>query len=330
MQPDLRRKVSTVHIEMSEDDRQRSEVSKAIRAELAQKIALFVDGEGERAVVQLPGLNFVRRTTLTQPTAYLYEPSLAMIVQGRKRVVLGEATYIYDESRFLVTSVNLPTITQVLEASPEVPYLSLLMRLDLNVARQLMADIDLHDSDSSPTGTGMATGPATVELFDAFMRLANLLDTPKDLAHLGGLIQREILYRILTSSAGARLRQTVMIGTHSHRLAKAIDWLRENFKRPLRIEELAQAAGMGVSTLHHHFRALTAMSPLQYQKYLRLHEARRLLLVEDVDAGTAALRVGYESATQFSREYRRQFGAPPIRDIQTLRANSPNQEMLRV
>lgn len=298
-------------------DRQRRNETAQIRADLATRIGAFVGTDIER-MTALPGLSFARLTAPTEPSSYLYEPCLSMIIHGSKRVRLGSSTYYYDESRFLLTAVNLPTVTQVLQASPEAPYISLLMRLDLQAARQLIADVDQHAS-AIEHGTALATGPATAELFDAISRLVMLLDKPRDLTHLGALIQREILYRILTSSAGARFRETVLLGTRSQRTAKAIAWLRENFTQPLSVKDLASLAGMGMSTLHHHFRDMTAMSPLQYQKHLRLHEARRILLGEQVDAATAAVRVGYESATQFNREYRRMFGAPPIRDVTPLR-----------
>jgi AraC-like DNA-binding protein len=300
--------------ELNEADRLRRDETASIRAELAQHVQAFLGDEIER-MSSLPGLSFAQVCQPTKPTSYLYEPSLGMIIRGRKRVQLRGTTYIYDESRFLLTAVNLPTVTEVLEASPEASYLSLLMRLDLQMARQVMADVDSQSPATPAKGAAMATGPATVELFDAFARLIRLLDKPQDLIHVGPLIQREILYRILTSSAGRRFRETIMTGTQSQRTARAIAWLRENYTQPLRIDELATLANMGVSTLHHHFRAMTAMSPLQYQKHLRLHEARRILLGEEVDAATAALRVGYESATQFNREYKRIFGAPPMRDI---------------
>ena len=304
--------------EPDETDRRRREETAAIRARLAPRIESFVGNDEERPAT-LPGLSFARVTAPTPPMSYLYEPSIAMIVRGSKRVQLGGTTYFYDESRFLLTAINLPTVTQVLEASPELPYISLLMRLDMQAARQMIADVDMHDASAPMAGPAMATGPATVELFDAILRLVDLLDKPKDLPHLGTLIQREIIYRILASSAGARFRETVLLGTQSQRTAKAIAWLRENYTQPLKVEALAELANMGLSTLHHHFRALTSMSPLQYQKHLRLHEARRILLSENVDAATAALRVGYESASQFSREYRRMFGSPPIRDVAQLR-----------
>ncbi|MGV6871802.1 AraC family transcriptional regulator N-terminal domain-containing protein [Pseudochelatococcus sp. B33] len=302
----------------TKEDEARRHETLTIRAELAKTIATLL---GDREALEAPnlGLTLIKLTSPTAPTPYQYEPSLAMIIRGRKRVILGDTTYWYDESQFLLTAVNLPTITQVLEASPHDPYMSILWKFDLSAAKQLIAEIDTEEPS---TGPAMAVGPATRSLYDALARLIDLLATPSDAPILGDLIQREMLYRVLTSPAGARLRQIVRIGTQSNRVARAVAWLRENYRSPLRVEELARISGMGVSTLHHHFRVLTAMSPLQFQKHLRLHEARRLLLAEEVDAGTAALHVGYESATQFNREYRRLFGAPPIRDVKALRSIS--------
>ena len=308
-------------VELTEEDRLRRRETEQTRARLAESITAFMGGQNE-CMTPVPGLSFAQVRELTPPMSYLYEPCLSLIVRGSKRVVLGETTYVYDESRFLLTSVNLPTVTEVLQASRETPYISILMRLDLHMARRLIADIEQNGPHSPLKGPGMATGPATPELFDAVARLLSLMDKPRDLPHLGKLIQQEMLYRILTSPAGARLRDTVLSGTRSHQTAKAIAWLRENYTRPLKIEALATLAGMGQSTLHHHFRMMTAMSPLQYQKQLRLHEARRLLIGEQVDAATAAIRVGYESVTQFNREYRRMFGAPPIKDVKGLRTST--------
>lgn len=302
----------------TQEDESRRQETLAIRANLAETISSLL---GDREELDAPdlGLKLIRLTAPTVPTPYQYEPSLAMIIRGRKRVILGDSTYWYDESQFLITAVNLPTITQVLEATPQDPYISIVWKFDLAAAKQLIAEIDV---DASPTGPAMAVGPATKSLYDTLARLIDLLAAPSDAPILGDLIQREMLYRVLTSPAGARLRQIVRIGTQGNRIARAITWLRENYTLPLSIEELARVSGMGVSTLHHHFRMLTSMSPLQYQKHLRLHEARRLLLAENIDAGSAALHVGYESATQFNREYRRLFGAPPLRDIKALRSGS--------
>ncbi|WP_298845318.1 AraC family transcriptional regulator [uncultured Salinicola sp.] len=306
-------------IELGADDQARREETAAIRDQMARQISTFVGNQMERET-HLPGLNFFKVTTPQPPTPYLYEPSLAIIIRGRKRVVLGNTTYIYDASRFLLTAVNLPTITEVTDASPERPYLSLLMKIDLQMARQLIADVETLGPKAEIQHKAMATGPATVDLMDATSRLVRLLDQPHDMLHLGSLVQREILYRVLTSSAGGRFRDTVMVGTQSQRVAKAVTWLRDHYTQPLKIEALAELAEMGVSTLHHHFRKVTSMSPLQYQKHLRLYEARRLLIAENIDAATAGIRVGYESISQFNREYRRMFGAPPIRDVAPLRS----------
>ncbi|MGH8419380.1 MAG: AraC family transcriptional regulator N-terminal domain-containing protein [Pseudomonas sp.] len=300
--------------ELTEADHARRAETAALREELAKRVEDYLGDDTER-MTSLPGLSFAQLHEPTVPSSYFYEPSISMIIRGRKRVRLGTTTYVYNESRFLLTAVNLPTVTEVLDASPDAPYVSLLMRLDLQTARQVMADVDSSEEKGPASGIAMATGPATLELFDAVARLIRLTDKPQDLLHVGPLIQREIIYRILVSSAGGRFRETIIAGTQSQRIAKAIAWLRDNYMQPFRIQELASMTGMGVSTLHHHFRAMTAMSPLQYQKHLRLHEARRILLTEAVDATTAAVRVGYESATQFNREYKRRFGAPPMRDI---------------
>lgn len=304
--------------EPDEIDRRRRDETFTIRYRLAHQISMFVGDEQER-MTALPGLSFAKVRRPMPPTSYLYEPSLSMIIRGSKRVQLGGTTYLYDESRFLLTAVDLPTVTEVLEATESSPYLSLLMRLNLPVARKMIAEMGLRDVPLTAGTTGMSTGPATLDLFDAIERLLRLLDHPQDLEHLGALIQREIIYRILTSSAGARFRQTVMLGTRSQRTAKAISWLRDNFAKPMNVANLAEYAGMGTSTLHHHFREITSMSPLQYQKHLRLHEARRMLRSENVDAAIVAFRVGYESPTQFNREYRRMFGAPPIQDVASFR-----------
>lgn len=300
------------------EDNERRHETQAIRAIVSDKIMECLGAKNDLFVPHL-SLHLTRRTQPTPPLPYQYEPSLAMIVRGRKRVILGETTYWYDESCCLLTALNLPTITQVLSASPESPYISVLWKLDLSVAKKLMAHIDCGDH-VPVSGPAMAVAPATIPMFDALSRLIDLVSMPQDAEILGDLIQKEMLYRLLVSPAGARLRQIVRLGSQSNRVAQAVAWLRDNYRLPLRVDELARIAGMGVSTLHHHFRLLTSMSPVQFQKHLRLHTARGLLLTEELDAGAAALYVGYESATQFNREYRRLFGAPPIRDVKSLRS----------
>ena len=251
-----------------------------------------------------------------------YEPSVTVIAQGRKRVDLGRTTFIYDASRFLLTSVDLPVVSRVIEASEEVPCLALSLKLEMPVVRELLSREEIQVAEAPSDSPGMATGETTVEFLSACCRLVDLLDTPQDIPFLSGLIQREIIYRILRGAEGARLRAIATLGEQSHRTAKAIAWIRANYAKPLRVEDLAEIAGTGVSTLHHHFRVLTAMSPLQYQKQLRLQAARGRMLMDGLDAASAAFEVGYESASQFSREYSRFFGQPPMRDIRTLRSPS--------
>ena len=289
-----------------------------LRAELARKIALFV-GLAESRATDIPGLTLYRRTAPTALASVTYEPSVALVAQGRKRVKLGRTTFIYDESRFLLTSVDLPVVSQVIEASEERPYLCLLLKLEMPMVRELLSREEIHVAEAPSDNPAMTTAETTVEFLGAFCRLVDLLNTPQDIPFLSGLIQREIIYRILRSEEGQRLRAIATLGDQSHRTAKVIAWIRANYAKPLRVEDLAQIAGMGVSTLHHHFRALTAMSPLQYQKQLRLHAARARMLMDGLDAASAAFEVGYESASQFNREYSRFFGQPPMRDVRTLR-----------
>jgi AraC-like DNA-binding protein len=242
-----------------------------------------------------------------------------LTAQGAKRVVLGDDVYVYDAHHFLITSLDLPAVWQVINASREKPYLGLVLKLDRREMSQLMADSNLPPPRAQQSSRGMATGEVTLPLLTAFQRLIDLLAEPKDIPMLAPIIQREILYRLLVSDQGARLRQVASAGSQSQQIARAIDWLKSHFTGTLRIEDLATQINMSPSSFHHHFRVLTAMSPLQYQKWLRLNEARRLMLTERSDAATAALQVGYESPSQFSREYRRLFGAPPLRDIERLR-----------
>jgi AraC-like DNA-binding protein len=292
-----------------------------LRAGLARKIALFM-GPEEKRVTDIPGLILVRRPAPTAPCSMTYEPSVTVIAQGKKRVELGRTAFIYDASRFLLTSVDLPVVSRVIEASEELPCLALSLKLEMPMVRELLSREEIQVAEVPSDSPGMATGETTVEFLSACCRLVDLLETPQDIPFLSGMIQREIVYRILRSAEGARLRAIATLGEQSHRTAKAIAWIMANYAKPLRVENLAELAGMGVSTLHHHFRVLTAMSPLQYQKQLRLQAARGRMLVDGLDAASAAFEVGYESASQFNREYSRLFGQPPMRDIRDLRSPS--------
>jgi AraC-like DNA-binding protein len=291
----------------------------ALRTERARKIANRALAEGD-TVTEIPGLRLYRRSLTTACTSAAYEPSLVVFVQGKKRINVGKTTYICDGSKFLLTSVDLPVISQVIAATEKEPILGLLLKLEMPAVREILSQQEFHLREESADARGMAVGVTSLELLDACSRLVDLLDTPQDIPFLCGLIQREIVFRLLRSPQGKHLRAIATLGEQSHRTAKAVEWVRMNYAKPLRVEELATIARMGVSTLHHQFRSLTAMSPLQYQKQLRLHVARERMRNEGLDAASAAFEVGYESASQFSREYSRFFGQPPMRDVKARRA----------
>jgi len=285
---------------------------------LGESIAQWTEN-GELHTTAIPGLSLFRREAPTGPINGMYEPSLCLVAQGCKRVLLEEDMYVYDARHYLITSVHLPTIVEITSASREKPYLGLKLKLDLREVAQMMVDSHLPKPRIQQSNRGMATGKVTRPLVDAFQRLIDLLDEEKDIPILAPIIQREIIYRLLVGDQGSRLRQIALAGSQSHQVARAIEWLKSHFREPLSIDDLARMAGMSNSTFHHHFRTMTAFSPLQFQKQLRLQEARRLMMAERLDAATAAFRVGYESPSQFSREYSRMFGTPPLRDITSLR-----------
>jgi AraC-like DNA-binding protein len=305
-----------------QSDKRKDPNAEAIRKELARQIAAHTPllGENRTAVGRL---SLYRRT---RPTACLlakYEPSITVFVQGRKRVNLGGTVYLCDELSFLLSSIDVPAESQIVEASEHTPMLSMFLRLDMPTVREVISCEELPEIEISVESRGLAVGVTTTGLLGACSRLIGLLEAPEDIPFLGHMIQREIVYRVLRTPQGDRLRAIATTGDLSNRTAKAITWLKTNYAKPLRMEDLAEVARMGVSTLHHQFRALTAMSPLQYQKQLRLHAARQRMLIDGLDATGAAFEVGYESVSQFNREYSRMFGQPPMRDIKALRATSP-------
>jgi AraC-like DNA-binding protein len=285
---------------------------------LCRGIARLADKD-ELTETAVPGLSFVWRSEPTQPYSAMYDPCICVAAQGAKRVVLGSDEYVYDAQHYLITPINLPTVVQILKASPGKPFLGMILKLDMRILAELMVDSGLPHPQVHQPGAAMATGRLTQPLLDAFQRLVDLLDEPEDIPILAPIIKREIFYRLIVGEQGMRLRQMASAGSQGNKIARAIDWLKENFMQPLRIDDLAAQVNMSTSTFHHHFRALTAMSPLQYQKWLRLNEARRLMLSENEDAAAAAFQVGYESPSQFSREYSRLFGNSPLRDITSLR-----------
>jgi len=292
-----------------------------MRRSLARRIAARTRKEGEHKTA-IPGLILYHRTSPTPCYRASYEPSLSIFVQGRKRINLGGTEYLCDGSSFLLSSIDVPAESQIVEASEKVPLLCMFLSLDMPTVREVLSRDDVPETKASSHRQGFAVGETTLGLLSACSRLLDLLETPEDIPFLSHLIQREILYRILRTPQAERLRAIATSGDLSQRTTRAIAWLRANFAKPLHMEELASTARMGVSTLHHQFRALTAMSPLQYQKQLRLQTARQRMLMDGLDATSAGYEVGYESVSQFSREYSRFFGQPPMRDIKTLRATS--------
>lgn len=305
---------------------EKDNITEIASVELAKKITRWT-GEENRLSTLIPSLTFHRWEFPTEPTSYLLEPSLCLIAQGTKQVLLGEETYIYDANHFLITSVGLPVIAKIIEASREKPYLGLTLELDRRVIAQLMLDSNHPSPRTRQASRGMAVSEVSLPLLNAFQRLIDLLDEPENIPALAPLIQREIFYRLLIGEQGPRLRQIITAGSESHLIDKAIDLLKSDLTRRLRVDDLASYTGMSTSTFHHHFREVTAMSPLQFQKRLRLNEARRLMLMDNIDAANAAFQVGYESPSQFSREYGRLFGAPPLQDIKSLQRVAASENM---
>ncbi|MDV3348683.1 AraC family transcriptional regulator [Leptothoe sp. LEGE 181152] len=288
-------------------------------AELAIRAARHTDSQGNGVhLTEIAQLAFIRDDASTM-VCNVYEPALAIIVQGKKEILLGEETYHYGVAQYLMVSVELPVRGFIVEATPDKPYLGFLLKLSpfqlSDIATQVQLKTDAKDSSCR----GLFVGDVDLLLMDGALRLTQLLDTPQDIPFLAPIIIREIYYRLLTGKHGEAIRQIATSGSHMQRIAGVIERIKTDFTQSLRVEALAQQANMSASSLHRHFKAVTSMSPLQYQKQLRLLEARRLMLTEDVDATHAAYQVGYESPSQFSREYSRMFGAPPIQDIQRLR-----------
>ena len=285
------------------------------RDELKKLIARLTNGK-ELHDTAVPNMSVFCIAEPNKPACLVYEPCLCVAAQGAKLVTLAGESYIYDENRYLIASVNLPTMAQVIHASEKNPYYGFKLKLDAGEIARVMLESGAAARRNEQAGRGIALGETDLPLLDAICRLVGLLERPEDIPMLSPLIQKEIIYRLLCGSQGARLRMLATAGSPSSRIAQSIGWLKSNFGEKIKIESLAGKAGMSVSAFHKHFREMTAMSPLQYQKILRLQEARRLMISEGIDVASAAYGVGYESATQFNREYKRLFGEPPRRDIQ--------------
>jgi len=288
------------------------------QAELADRIARNAATDGVHPT-PVPGLSLVRASAPSQPLPAVYHPSLCLVVQGRKRALLGDAAYVYDPLHYLVVSMTLPMTGQVIEASAAKPYLCLRVDVDPALVNELLRQLGPAAPPRADDPRALFLARTSGPLLDAVLRLVRLLDTPGEAAVLAPLALREIHYRVLVGELGQRLRGLCETDAPAQRVARAIELLKARYAEPLRVGELAAAAHMSPSSLHQRFKAATALSPLQFQKQLRLQEARRLMLVDGLEAATASRRVGYESPSQFSREYRRLFGAPPRREVVAMR-----------
>lgn len=298
----------------------RTDRSEIERHELAQSILNALPRDG--SVEVRPGLMLFRRSAPTPPVYGVSESSFCVIAQGAKHVMLGGNRFRYDPSHYLISTVGLPTVSQIDVASPEEPYLGLRLVLDPAVVTSTMIECGLVHRQEDSCVKAIDVSALDADLLNACVRLVRCLESPEQCRVLGPLVVREIIYRLLTGEQGHRMSHLAMIGGQAHRVVRAVRKLREDFAKPLRIADVAREIGMSVSGFHAHFKAVTAMSPLQFQKQLRLQEARRLMLTESLDAAEAGFQVGYDDASHFSREYKRQFGEPPIRDVQSLRVRT--------
>lgn len=302
-------------------DEKRAELER-LNGQMKVKLLKHCTGTNKLATA-VDGLMLSRRENTDQFENCFYTPTVGVVIQGSKWSKIGTEEYRYGELYCLVAGVDMPGIYHLTEASPEKPFLAVSMQLDRYLITRLIAEVPSSLRNPGPEYSCRGVGLAEVEhgVLDAFSRLVDLLDNPEQIPVLAPLIKRELHYRLLLGPHGECLRQLNTLGTQSNQIATAISWLRENYREPLLVEGLAKKVNMAPSTFHRHFRLVTTLSPLQFQKRLRLYEAQRLMLVSDNDAGTAALAVGYESTTQFNREYKRQFGEPPFRDINRMRSS---------
>lgn len=300
--------------EMSTFEEVREEASRLEFIRLMEQHARF---EGSREIV--PGLRLARATQPTDRVTGVFRPSLCVVAQGAKDIYLGENVYRYDSEHYLVASVEMPITGKVVEASLSKPYLSIRLELDPILVGSVMVEAGLPSPQKHIEAKAVFISHLGPDLIDATVRMLRILDSPSEVRSLLPLIKREIIYRLLTGDQGDRLRHLPMLGAHTHRVIQAVERLRNEFDQPLSIESLARELGMSSSGFHHHFKSVMDMSPLQFQKLIRLQEARQLMLAENLDASSAGYRVGYEDPSHFSRDYKRQFGEAPMRDVARLR-----------
>jgi AraC-like DNA-binding protein len=306
--------MDTIHGQQSEREAQKAQAN---REELIERLMHILPNDG--AAEPLEGLLLSRTSAPTRLEHSVFFPAFCVIAQGRKEILLGDSRYWYEPAHYLIATAELPIASRITEASPERPYLNVILKLDARLVSAVMAEAGHGAPHRQSLVTAIDVSPLDAGLLDAVVRLIKLLDSPSDAGFLAPMVTREIVYRLLKGAQRGRLAHIAALGSNTQRITEAITRLRDEFNRPLRIEEVAHALGMSVSGFHHHFKTLTAMSPLQFQKQLRLQEARRLMLGEGLDAASAGYRVGYDDASYFNREYKKLFGEPPLRDVERLR-----------
>lgn len=290
------------------------------REELVERMTRALPEDGFREPFK--GFYLGRSSKRTEPILLVHEPAFCFVVQGGKRALVGEEVFRYDPGHYLIFTVDLPVVFQVEEASEGRPYLGLRLDLDPALVASVMIEAGVETTMADARVKAVDVSPVDADLLDAVLRLVRLVDKPGEQKILAPLIMREIVYRLLAGGQGARLGDLVASSVgDARRISRAVGQLRKRYNEPLKIEEVARELGMSVSGFHHHFKSVTAMSPLQFQKQIRLQEARRLMIAEDLDAASAGHRVGYEDPSYFSRDYRKLFGAPPQRDIARLRTS---------
>lgn len=285
---------------------------------LTQAIEPFIQTDGTQETA-IPGLQFIRASQISKPVYSVYDPSLCIVAQGSKVVMLGKESFHYDPSSYLTASVHLPITGQVIEASSKTPYLSLQLQLDMKQVLDILQSSNQTEHPQKEPRRGLVVSQMNEELLEAALRLVRLLNKPQDIPVLSAGFIREIIYRVLQDDQNENLKHFALIGSKAQRIAKVLDRLNHTFDQPFRVEELAEEVQMSLSSFYSYFKEVTGMSPIQYQKLLRLQEARRLLFTEELNAAEASYRVGYESPSHFSREYTRKFGLPPGQDLQRLR-----------
>jgi len=296
-----------------------SEFNVSYLSELIQIIDLNTSHEGINET-SINSLFFIRESNITEPKYRVYKPSLCIVVSGVKELLLGNERFKYGPGNYLVASVDLPVTGQVIDASPNTPYLAIKLEFNPSQILEILTDTKISTNSKENAKRAIFVNELEGSILDAVIRLARLMESPEDIPFLAPIFTKEILYRVLRGQNGNILQQIAIEGSTTNRIRAVIEQIKANFYKSIRIEELAELANMSVSSLHRHFKDVTAMSPLQFQKHLRLQEARLLLLSESSDAAEVAFRVGYESPSQFSREYSRLFGFPPKEDLKRMRA----------